>query len=803
MTRSSRPAQPEQTLPDIPYLKFGEAATLTNCDREPIHTPGHAQAHGAVVALDAAEGDLTILQVSANLAHFCGTAPEEILGKGAAALFGPEQITLLRDAVTEGRLEASPVYLLTGLVGGRGPFHITAHTYRGVLTVELEPASDSWGAGEAPPYPDAQALLQRALPRLLAATTLRAYCRAVCETVQQISGFDRVMVYRFHEDSHGEVIGEVISEADHREPYLGLHYPESDIPKQARALYLLNAIRLMPDALYEPSPLVPPLCPRSGLPLDMSHCTLRGYSRMYTEYLTNMGSRASMSLAIVRDGALWGLIACHHQTPRWVPYVVRAACKFLTDIVSLQITGKMEGEESEYQGRILDVHWGLVESMVRHGAMLSGLTDGAAGRGTTALSLLDVQGCAVLSEQQCRLLGETPPEEEVRALICWLNDTRPAEEEAWATDALPAAYPPAEGFKDRAAGLLALRVSALPPTGEWVLWFRPEVSQTVKWGGNPHKPYETGPLGDRLTPRKSFEVWQETVRSRSLPWKAVEVEGACRLRLAIIQVIARRAEELARLNAELSVSNRELQDFAYIAAHDLQEPLRTIQSFGERLERKVGEDLPEEARDALERMLRAVVRMRSLVQDLLEFSRVTTNGESFQPVSLGQVAQQAWADLSSRAEETGGRMEIGPLPTVEADPMQMRQLLQNLIANALKYGRADVPPLITVRGGLTDAAGPGRARAMCRIEVQDNGIGFEERYAERIFAPFQRLHGRDKYEGTGIGLAICRKIVERHGGRITARSTPGVGSLFTVFVPVEQRTGEWPWPPKESVDRIG
>ncbi len=256
----------------------------------------------------------------------------------------------------------------------------------------------------------------------------------------------------------------------------------------------------------------------------------------------------------------------------------------------------------------------------------------------------------------------------------------------------------------------------------------------------------------------------------------------------------RRAEEKVQTYVQkLEWSNRELQDFAYIASHDLQEPLRAIQAFGERLHNRVGEDLPEEARDYLDRMLRAAGRMRGLINDLLEFSRITTKARPFTPVNLNEVAKQAWGDLSQRAEETHGRVEAGPLPAVDADATQMRQLLQNLMDNALKYGREGVPPVVTVRGEVVRddaAARPGRRRAMCRIEVQDNGIGFEEKHAKRIFAPFQRLHGRGKYDGTGIGLAICRKIVERHGGCITARSTPGEGSVFTVLLPVSQSGGE-------------
>jgi PAS domain S-box-containing protein len=249
-------------------------------------------------------------------------------------------------------------------------------------------------------------------------------------------------------------------------------------------------------------------------------------------------------------------------------------------------------------------------------------------------------------------------------------------------------------------------------------------------------------------------------------------------------VIARDIRERKRAQQELHVaierleqSNRELEDFAYVASHDLQEPLRKIQAFGDRLKAKYSEELPPQARDYIERMQAAAKRMQVLINDLLTFSRVTTKAQPFVPVDLGEVAREVAHDLEVRAHDAGGEIVIGALPAIEADPLQMRQLLQNLAGNGLKFHRDGVPPVVEIAGEVED----GRAR----ITVADNGIGFEEKYAERIFTMFERLHGRGKYEGTGIGLAICRKIVERHGGEIAARSTPGQGSTFVVTLPVK------------------
>ncbi|HEY0015303.1 MAG TPA: ATP-binding protein [Longimicrobium sp.] len=254
--------------------------------------------------------------------------------------------------------------------------------------------------------------------------------------------------------------------------------------------------------------------------------------------------------------------------------------------------------------------------------------------------------------------------------------------------------------------------------------------------------------------------------------------AATSARLREAAAVRERAErELAAQAAELERSNLELEQFAYVASHDLQEPLRKIQAFGNLLLSEAGDGLGESGRDYVVRMRAAALRMQALIQDLLAYSRVSRRGEEPAPVDLGRVAREVLSDLEGRMAATEGRVEIGPLPTVRADPTQMRQLLQNLIANALKFHRPGVPPHVRV------GAEPADGGSGWRLRVEDNGIGFDERYLDRIFSPFQRLHGRTEYEGTGMGLAICRKIAERHGGAITARSAPGQGSTFTVDLP--------------------
>lgn len=278
-------------------------------------------------------------------------------------------------------------------------------------------------------------------------------------------------------------------------------------------------------------------------------------------------------------------------------------------------------------------------------------------------------------------------------------------------------------------------------------------------------------------------------------------QGTRQILLAIEDITERKQaeEKLKIFAAKLERSNRELQDFASVASHDLQEPLRKIQAFGDRLKGRCGESFDDTGRDYLERMQNAAGRMQTLINDLLMFSRVTTNARAFTEVDLSEVAREVVCDLETRIEREGAAVEIHELPVIEADALQMRQLLQNLVGNSLKYHRPETPPRIKIYGSLMKWERRSRPRAgthqpapLAQIIVEDNGIGFNEKYLDRIFTVFERLHGRTVYEGTGVGLAVCRRIVERHGGQITARSAPGEGASFIVTLPIKQASEEMP-----------
>ncbi len=290
------------------------------------------------------------------------------------------------------------------------------------------------------------------------------------------------------------------------------------------------------------------------------------------------------------------------------------------------------------------------------------------------------------------------------------------------------------------------------------------------------------------------ELWGLTIVhqcSKPREWTNFEIEVLQQItnQIGIAIAQAQLLEDESHQRQELARSNAQLQEFAYIASHDLQEPLRKIQDFGNRLQEKFGETLGDRGRDYLERMHNAAERMQALINDLLTLSQITTKAQPFALVNLNQVTHEVLSDLELAITQAGGRVEVGNLPTIAADPLQIRQLIQNLISNALKFHRAGVKPVVKVNSRtieLEQARVEKLAVKLCQITIEDNGIGFDEKYLDRIFNVFQRLHGRSEYEGTGMGLAICRKVVERHGGSITATSTPEQGATFIITLPVMQ-----------------
>ncbi len=735
---------------------------LTNCDREPIHIPGSIQPHGVLLAL--AEPDLTIIQVSANTHAFLGRHPRDLLGQPLSALFDPEQIAELHVCLRNEQVDENALYALTLAISGVEPFFdVIVHRIAGMLVLELEPANQSYQTVALRVY----RMVRHAVTMCQRTSSLRAFAQALASSVRKLTGFDRVMVYQFQPDGSGAVIAE--EARDDLETYLNLRYPASDIPKQARELYLRSWLRLIPDVSYQPVPLLAINPDHPSIPLDLSYAALRSVSPIHIEYLVNMGVQASMSISLIKNDQLWGLVACHHYSgPHHLSYDIRAASEFLGHMVSLQIGDKEDAEDASYTIALQAIQAALVQHMSMANDVVAGLT-----RFTpNLLQFIAAGGVAICLEGQCVRLGATPPEPVIEELTNWLAQEHP--ESVFWTDSLPQHYAAIAPFQAIASGVLAVRLARARQN--YLLWFRPEVVQTVNWGGNPEKPVTVTAGTARLSPRTSFAVWKETVIQTSLPWRHCEVTAARDLRRAIIDLVMAKMEELARLNEELTRSNIELDAFAYVASHDLKEPLRGLHNYAHFLIEDYSDQLDDAGKDKLATLVRLTQRMESLIDSLLHYSRVGRAELTWIEVDLNAVLADVMTLLEPRLRESGVEIRIAqPLPRVRADQTRVREVFSNLITNAIKYNDA---PLKWVEIGYTPVIGTDGSTFYV-FSVRDNGIGVPEQHQETIFRIFKRLHGRDEYGGgVGAGLTITKKIVERHGGAIWLTSRIGEGTTF-------------------------
>jgi len=771
-----------------PYSIKRHGLNITNCDSEPVRTPGCIQAHGALLVLR--PSDLSVLQASENTQAILGHEPRELLGHSVATVVGDERAARLRSILATEPTDRNPIYAFTLPANGQlVALDATLHTIDGAALLEFEAATQSQpetgtatGSGPAAPGrrhdPDYYSFIKKSVARLQTADTVKNFCQALADEVRLLSGLDRVMIYKLHADNHGEVFAE--SRRSDLDPWLGLHYPAEDIPKPARDIFAKTWIRPVPDiqgALAEMTPLVNP---DTGKPVDMTFCALRGVSVMYTEYLQNMGVSAGLTMSLRRDSMLWGLIACHHYSgPHHVPYELRAACEFLAQVASLQHRAIEDRENAAYRLRLDEVNQQLL-SIAAQTDSLASMTDGE----PSLLGAMHAGGAALFHRDRWWLVGQTPTELQLQALGHWLVarlEGGSVASSVYATHALAADYPAGAAFADVASGVLAAPLSR---SGQnLMMWFRPEVQKTVNWGGNPRdKPQVTGPHGPRLTPRRSFELFSESVHLQSTPWLQVEIDAVARLRALIMELVIVRAERLSGLNADLARSNEELDAFAYVASHDLKEPLRGIYKYAQQMMEATPAN--EDEKRKLDGLMRLTLRMDSLLDSLLHFSRVGREELTLENVDMNEVLAEAIEMVGSRTDD--GRTQIAApraLPSAMCDRVRVREVLVNLLSNAIKYNDKDSKCVEVGYVGAQEAslrsAFPAEAEGQTVYYVRDNGIGIASRHFDQVFKMFKRLHGREDFGGgTGAGLTIVRKLVERHRGQVWLESIAGEGSTF-------------------------
>lgn len=508
---------------------------LTNCDVEPIHIPGSIQPHGCLLACDMSA--TTIVRHSANAQAMLGVEGD-LNGRLLNEVTGKVLAHDIRNALSRSQDGRSALLFGKHTAGGRR-FDIAVHRFKGNAIVELEPAEDE----VAEPLELSRAMLGR----IASISTTERLVSESARLIQAMLGYDRVMIYQFGPDGAGKVVSE--AKRPQLESFLGQYFPASDIPQQARVLYLKNTIRIISDADFKRIPVLP-VIDASGEPLDLSFAHLRSVSPIHCEYLRNMGVGASMSISVIVDGELWGLIACHHYGPRTLSMAQRVAAEIFGEFFSLHLNALRHKQSLDAATSARSA----LDALLREAVQVEDINKLLGERLSEFARLMPADGLAMWLRGKLTVLGTTPPEAEIPVLARFAGTV--AEGRIWATHKLANVVPAAKAYADRASGMLVIPLSQR--AGDYVFFFRKEVVQTLDWAGNPEKSYETGPLGDRLTPRKSFAIWKETVRQQSVPWTEQERMFGEAARAALVGVILEHSELLADERAKAEVRQRML-----------------------------------------------------------------------------------------------------------------------------------------------------------------------------------------------------------------------------------------------------
>lgn len=746
---------------------------LQNCESEPIHIPGCIQEHGFLLGVQL--NSFQITYCSGNIHVLTGRSPEEMLGKTLGDIFSNEQQSGLHNFVSDASFDQTQQFVLHY---NNVPYNTRPFITDQVIVLELEPFPDG-----SQSVPDLYKQTQKLVRLLERADNLQELSQAIADETRSITGYDRVMIYRFDKDYNGEVYAE--SKRDDLLPLLGHHYPHTDIPAQARALYLQNMLRMIADVNYTPVALYTLANENTEpKPLDLSLSVLRSVSPMHIEYLKNMGVRATLTISLILDGRLWGMIACHHyEDARNIPHFTRLSALLQGYFFTSQIKVRQAADEYKEALHLDNCLKPLMERIAADDFFIRNQYSDKA-----LFECLNASGVAIVQDGEIFSNGIVPSEEEIRGLLQWLKVQ--SENGSYITDRLIAHYPGAAALGGCAAGIIYFALD--PDAVNAIIWFRPEMEKAINWAGNPSKSMTMDSNGARLSPRKSFELWKEIVKNQSQEWTGPERNVAGRLayhlqKQVYLMRIRQEEENYRKLAVRLKALNTELEDFNWISAHDLKEPLRKIQVFASRA--SYSSNTIEVYQDSLLRIQNAAFRMQQLLDSMLSFAEMSKSADHFQLVNLQETLEATLENFEEQLNLKSAKVSVtGKLPELFVIPGQIEKLFTHLLSNAINFSRPDAPLKLDIHAQTDSQPVPEpnggfsvRPEYCHVITFKDNGIGFNNKFSETIFRIFQVL---DRSNSTvGIGLPLCKKIMDNHDGSIEAFGKEGEGATFTLRFP--------------------
>lgn len=742
-----------------------ELVNLTNCEQEPIHIPGSIQPHGFLLGLKAKSFEVDYC--SENCQNFIGISHLKILGKEFKAVFGQAALNSLTEYISQDKMLSS-LLLKVDLLDRS--FLCTVHLSEGVYIMEAEPINT-----QAKQPNEVYDHTTQFLSYMHTTQSLQDLCNLVATGTREITGYDRVMIYRFDNQYNGEVFAE--SKREDLEPFLGLHYPHTDIPPQARDLYMKNLLRIITDIDYTPVPIYT-IDDQENKNLDLSLSILRSTSPIHVQYLHNMGVGATLTISLIYKQKLWGLIACHHYSPKNITPEIRLAAQLQGHFITSQIDVRQSNEQFEISKKV-NAAFDRLDSF-----HLTGETSSFEELVSQEdlLNICNASGVSIVYEGKVYKKGITPSTKEIRFISSFFAEKLCTP--SFQTHKLLDLLPDHRALCENTAG--AIYHSLDIEKQNCIIWYRPETKKQVNWAGDPSKSIIKDKKG--LSPRNSFKLWKEIVDCTSKPWLEPELEttaayvNGLQRQISLFKSI-QEEQKYRELYKMLQEANAELENMNWISSHDLQEPLRKIQLITSHL--MIEEEIPNSVQDSLKRLNLSAEKMRTLLEEIMKYNRVKYTEESVESVDLNKLVNEIAGSLTSESE-VPLEIKVKELPTIQGIPFFLRQLFENLIGNSIKYRKTDRKSEIEISAKKSPKAYPTKNDKKYHvISVKDNGIGFEEKYAESIFNIFSKLHLPSEYSGSGMGLALCKKIVKNHHGHILASSKKGKGTTIKIYFPLK------------------
>ncbi|MEC4806148.1 MAG: ATP-binding protein [Jaaginema sp. PMC 1079.18] len=735
---------------------------------KPLHTPGCIQPHGLLIALTLPE--LTIAQISRNSEQWWQQDPETLIGQNLNTLLIPADIDIINRHLQELHCEMFNPFALKTCPNNciiEGSLHRTQELVILEIVPKVELANQyAW---------DFYARVKQVMFSVQTAADFSEAVTCFAQQIQAIAQYDRVMIYRFEPDESGVVIAE--AKQDHLKSYLNLHYPASDIPEEARRLYCHNWVRIIPDVNYTPSEIVPQLNPITQTPLDLSSVTLRSVAPAHIEYLQNMGVTATLTISLIHENRLWGLICAHHYSPKYIDGEIHKACELLGQFMSVELFRQQQKDFAKTQHQVLILQQRLKQHLSSETAFVNQILSQ---KDETLLNIMRSQGLVLSLGDRRVAIGQTPPQNAVKDLLQWLRQHHT--EEVFASHHLCEVYPDAIAWLDKGAGILAIAVSIKQIIYQMV-WFRPEVIQTVQWGGDPNQAVLIGE-NNQLYPRKSFAAWQETVRQQSIPWNRLEIEAGTQLRNTLMMAALTFSQTaLEKTLQQADIANRMKSEFLANMSHEIRTPMNAILGFCDLLGSIITEKHQKQYVEVITASGKSLLR---LIDDILDLSKIEAGKLqlTYEPFYLRRVLSEIQQIFAQKAQEKGVDLELivdSLLDwAIEFDEIRLRQILFNLVGNALKF---------THQGQVTIAAiahpYPNCQQIWLKIAVRDTGIGISRDRQQQIFDAFVQSEGQTsrQYGGTGLGLTITRRLTEMLGGCVFLRSHLDQGSEFSLIFP--------------------